>query len=43
MDPWRYSAQGIAVSVRVTPRGRVREAGPLQDLVYFDAMAGDEP
>jgi uncharacterized protein YggU (UPF0235/DUF167 family) len=21
MDPWRYSAQGIAVSVRVTPRG----------------------
>ena len=21
MDPWRYSAQGIAISVRVTPRG----------------------
>ena len=21
MDPWRYSAQGVAISVRVTPRG----------------------
>jgi uncharacterized protein YggU (UPF0235/DUF167 family) len=32
MDPWRYSAQGIAVSVRVTPRGGLDAIDGIETL-----------
>ena len=32
MDPWRYSAQGISVALRVTPRGGRDEIDGLETL-----------
>jgi uncharacterized protein len=32
MDAWRYSAQGISVALRVTPRGGRDEIGGLETL-----------
>ncbi|WP_458758785.1 DUF167 domain-containing protein [Afipia sp. TerB] len=32
MDPWRYSAQGIAISVRVTPRGGLDAIDGIETL-----------
>jgi uncharacterized protein (TIGR00251 family) len=32
MDPWRYSAQGISVALRVTPRGGRDDIDGLETL-----------
>jgi hypothetical protein len=32
MDPWRYSAQGISVALRVTPRGGRDEVDGIETL-----------
>jgi uncharacterized protein len=32
MDPWRYSAQGVSVALRVTPRGGRDEIDGLETL-----------
>ena len=32
MDPWRYSTQGISVSLRVTPRGGRDDVDGLETL-----------
>ena len=32
MDPWRYSTQGVSVTLRVTPRGGRDEIDGLETL-----------
>jgi len=38
MDPWRYSTQGISVSLRVTPRGGRDEFDGVETLANGRAV-----
>jgi uncharacterized protein len=38
MDPWRYSSQGIAIAVRVTPRGGRDDIDGIETLANGRAV-----